>query len=274
MGKLTEEDIRRIIKRASVFQKFEAQAPANVQPFLDDDFETLYELADNLNIDRRHINSAIQESVGFEIEEPVSLDTGSSSEFKISGRSNGALDGASLNEIRAHLEYHFNTVGKISRRGKRVFWKANPSGFSRLFSITNSPEVQLYQNGNQVEIELNQNLSTLNKLLIPPFLAVIGAIFMLTAVVYGQVDGDGNVPMTIISLLFFGLGFIANRFVRRRKQKRKNALKDLVATIQQTIERNFLASKTPSKEKRRIKIPDLDDIEVEDEVTLGEKAKS
>ena len=274
MGKLTDDEIRLLIKRASVFQKFNEQSPHKNSLFNEEDYQTLFEIADNLNIDRAFIKEALIEHEGIETEDPIKVDTGNQTDIHVTAQAYGSVDGSVLNEIRANLEYHFNTVGKINRRNRKIFWKASPSGPSRLFSVTNSPEVEISQKNNRVNFSVRQNLSSFNKLYLFAFIPSFAAFMMLSAVLFDQVQGDGRIPMTIIPFFFLTACFFLTRFIRRRKRKQKDKLVELLGTFQQIVERHFLAGKSDSKSKERIKIPDLDDIEVEDEVTLGEKTKS
>lgn len=274
MGKLTEEEIRHIIKRASVFQNFERQSPHKSAHFIDEDYQTLFEIADNLQVERKHIQEAIIEYFGVETEDPVSLDTNNQTDIKIKATANGYVDGTTLNEIRANLEYHFNTVGKISRRNKRIFWKASPTGPSILFSITNSPELEISQDKTRATFTLKQDFSTLNKLFFFPTIASLGAIMMTTAVMYNQVGGDGAIPMLIMSGFFVTASFFFTRFVKRRKIKRKEKLIELLGTLQQTVERHFRISTPQVKKKERISIPDLDEIDEELTVTSGAKVNT
>tara|TARA_R110000868_G_scaffold306734_3_gene568083 strand:- start:8732 stop:9556 length:825 start_codon:yes stop_codon:yes gene_type:complete len=274
MGKLTDDEIRHIIKRASIFQKFERQSPHKLALFIDDDYESLFDLADNLDVDRKYIQEAIFEHFGVEVDEPVALDTNNQTDAKITGSANGYVDGATLNEIKANLEYHFNTVGKITRRNKKIIWKATPSGPSRLFSISSSPELEIAQKNSRVNFTLKQSLSTLNKLFIFPVLATFAATMFFTVAMFDQVSGDGRIPMLIFALIFATSSFFFTRFVKRRKIKKKERLIELIGNLQQVMERHFFANKKPTTERSKIIIPDLDDMEAEEEVTLGQKDKS
>lgn len=274
MGKLTDDEIRHLIKRASIFQKFEHQSPHKSAHFSDEDYDTLFELADSLNVNRKYIQEAVVEHFGVETEEPVSIDTNNQTDIKIAASANGFIDGATLNEVRANLEYHFNTIGKISRRNKKIYWKATPSGPSKLFTISNSPEFEITQKNSQVHFALKQNLSTLNKLFVFPAFATLGAFMMTSGVIFGRAGDDGVIPMLIISGLLTAASFFFVRFVNRRKNRRKNKLIELVGTLQQTVERHFRSRSNMASSKERIIIPDLDDLEAEEEVTLSEQAKS
>ncbi len=274
MGKLTDDEIRLLIKRASVFQKFNEQSPNRNSVFNEEDYQTLFEIADNLNIERQHIKEALIEHQGIETEDPIKVDTGNQTDVHVTAQANGSIDGSVLNEIRANLEYHFNTVGKISRRNKKIFWNATPSGPSRLFSITSSPEMEISQKDNRVKFSIRQNLSSLNKLFVFPAFAIFISFMMLAAVIFDQVQGDGRIPMTILPGFFLTASYFFSRFIKKRKLKRKEKLVELLGTFQQMVERHFLAGKSETNTRERIKIPDLDDIEVEEELPLGKKAKS
>lgn len=274
MAKLTDEEIRHIIKRASIFQKFESQSPRKNDHFVDEDYETLFEIADSLNLDRNYIQEAIVEHFGVETEEPVSVDTNNQTDLKITATANGYIDGTIMNELRANLEYHFNTVGKVSRRNKKIFWKATPAGPSRLFTITNSPEIEISQKKERVHFTLKQSLNTLNKLFILPAIVTFAAFMMLSAIIFNQVQGDGFIPMFIVSSIFLTSSFFFSRFIKKRKLKRKERLIELLGNLQQSVERHFVAGRNKSSDPSRIIIPDLGDIEAPEEVPLASKEKS
>lgn len=273
MGKLTDDEIRSIIKRASIIQKFHEQAPNRHEPFIEDDYETIYEIADSVSINRQFIKEALLEHEGIPIEDPISVDTNNLSDAKILAYANGSVDGGLLNELKAQLEYHFNTVGKVSRRKNMLFWKAKPSGAGKYFDVSTSPELQIEQDKGRVKLTLSQNLRSYNKLFIPVAGVSFGAFMLFAAVIFGASGNDGSPPMLIMSALFFAASFFFTRFINKKKVKKKERLIELMEVLQQTIERRFrTGSKKPSK--GRINIPDLNDIEVQEEVTLGEKTKS
>lgn len=273
MGKLTDDEIRRIVKRASIFQKFHEQSPNQSEPFLEDDYETIYEIADSLSVNRQFIKEALIEHEGIPIEDPVSIDTNNLSDAKILAFANGSVDGRLLNELRAQLEYHFNTMGKVSRRKNMLFWKAKPSGAGKLFEVSSSPKIQIEQDNGRVKLTMSQNLSTYNKLYIAVAGISFAALMLFAAVVFGQTGNDGVPPMLILSGLFLTSSFFLSRFINKKKKKKKEYLIELMEILQQTIERRFKAGSL-KQEKEKIIIPDLEDIEAEEELTLGEKAKS
>jgi hypothetical protein len=274
MGKLTEHEIRTIIKRASVFQKFSESSPRNERrSLMDEDLDSLFEIARNLDIDPHFVQEALIEHEGVETDAPVRIDTGSTSQIKIQAQANGSVDGTVLNEIRAHLEYHFNTVGRINRKNKKVTWKATPTGIARLFDISSSPSLVISQKESKVQFEFTQDISTLNKLYLIPGAFTFGAIMFLTAIIYGQVTGDGVIPMGILSTIFLTGSFFFSRFIRKRKNKRKEKLVDLIETLQQSVERHFVAGRR-STTRGSIEIPEVEDIETEHDLTKDDKIRT
>ena len=266
MGKLTEDDIRQIIKRASILQKFNEQAPNQSPPFIKDDYDTLYEIGESISIKPQFLNEALIEFEGIPIDEPISVDTNNASESKILGYANGTVDSGILNELKAQLEYHFNTVGKISRRRNMIFWKASPAWPAKLFETSTSPELQIEQDKGRIKLTLSQNLKTYNKLYLPAAGISFAAIMMFAAVVFEESGSDGTAPMLIFSGLFLGFSTYLVRLINRKKVKKKKKLVELMEVLQQSIERRFRTSTTKQTEKERISIPDfedsLDDIEV------------
>lgn len=265
MGKLTEDDIRQIIKRASILQKFYEQAPNHAQLFNKDDYNTLYEIGDSISIKPQFLNEALLEFEGIPSDEPISVNTNNASEAKILGFANGTVDSGILNELKAQLEYHFNTVGKISRRRNMIFWKASPAWPAKLFETSTSPELQIEQDKGRIKLTLSQNLKTYNKFFLPVAGISFGAFMMFAAVIFGQAGNDGAPPMLIFSGIFLGLSTYLVRVINKKKVKKKKKLIELMEVLQQSIERRFRGSSTKQTIKDRITIPDfedtLDDIE-------------
>ena len=279
MGKLTEEELKRIIKRASVLQHFHDQSPIKHSPFTEDDYEDLYEIARNLDIKPHFIKEALLEYEGFPVDDPVFLETDNSHQVDIRAQANGGLDGALLNELKAQLEYHFNTMGKLSRRKNRVLWKASPSVPARFFAVNNSPELEIIEKPGRMEFRLKQSLKTYNKFYLPAIGATFAAFMLFAAVVFGEAGND-EAPMLVMSGVFLAGSFFYSRFIRSRKMKKKNKLFDLMEVIQQIAERKFRAGsmKEKQREKPPVSIPDLEDIEVKNdeeiEININKKVQS
>lgn len=143
MGRLTNDELKQIIKRASILQRYHEQSLSGSQVPEPEDIEPVFEIGHNLDIKRHFIKQALIEYEGIPIDEPVIVDTQSFTEAEIQGYANGPMDGALLNEIRAQLEYHFNTVGAVSRRKGNIYWNAMPAFPAKLFATTRSPELEI-----------------------------------------------------------------------------------------------------------------------------------
>jgi hypothetical protein len=181
----------------------------------------------------------------------------------IQAHSNGSPNHATLNEIRAQLEYFFNSQGQFQQRNKKLTWKAKPSGISRFFTLHHSPQLTIEQKHHGSKITLSRTVSTLNKLYFFPIVWSFAALMMITAVIYNQVGGDGNFPMVIFASLFLTGSFLAHRFIKRKKNKYRKNMVELMETVQSTIERQFI-SKLPNK----MKTPDIELSELEDEIEV------
>ena len=276
MGKITEEELKRIIKRASVLQHFHDQSPIKYTPYDEDDYKDLYEIGQSLDINPHFIKEAILEYEGFPVDDPVFMDTNSNYKAELQAQANGNLDGALLNELKAQLEYYFNTMGKLERRKNRVIWKAAPSVPSRFFEINSSPELEIIEKPGRLQFRLRQSLKTYNKFYLPAVAGTLAAFFMFTAAIYGAVGSGDEEPMLIVSAIFGVLSFFYSRFIKGRKLKKKHKLYDLMEIIQQTAERKFRAGSV--REKPPVSIPDLDEIEVTDdediEISINKKVQS
>ncbi|RNC83115.1 MAG: hypothetical protein ED557_10410 [Balneola sp.] len=268
MGRLSEDDIRFIIKRATILQKYHQQSPNKELLPTSEDFDTAYSIGENLAIQREFIHEAIVEYIGSPTQEPVSVDTGSSSKAKIVGYANGSIDSALMHEIRAMCEYHFNSIGKVSRRKGNIYWKAMPSGINRFFETSSSPTLEISPQEAGQKITITQNLQTYNKFY--PFVVagLFTAVMLFAGVVFGQAGNDGTAPMLIISGMFSIAAFFISRFIRRKKIKRKEKLIELVEDLQQVIERKFRSKNLSAKQPQpsivieENEIDALEDIEI------------
>lgn len=277
MGRLTNDELKQIIKRASILQRYHEQSLSGSQVPEPEDFEPVFEIGHNLDIKRHFIKQALLEYEGIPIDEPVIVDTHSFTEAEIQGYANGPMDGALLNEIRAQLEYHFNTVGAVSRRKGNIYWNAKPAFPAKLFATTRSPELEIKEEtSGKIKLTLKQNLKTYNKLFLPPLAFGFGGFMMIAALLFEAGGGDTE-PLVIFGSLFI-LGSLAfARFVRSRKLKKKQKLKELVETIQQIMERRFRAGRFKEELKPEIEMEDFEEVlndQEEIEIRPEEKIKS
>ncbi|MCR9130977.1 MAG: hypothetical protein NXI08_00295 [bacterium] len=277
MGRLTNDELKQIIKRASILQRYHEQSLSGSQVPEPEDIEPVFEIGHNLDIKRHFIKQALLEYEGIPIDEPVIVDTHSFTEAEIQGYANGPMDGALLNEIRAQLEYHFNTVGAVSRRKGNIYWNAKPAFPAKLFATTRSPELEIKEEATgRIKLTLRQNLKTYNKLFLPAMGFGFGGFMMLAALMY-DIAGNDTEPMFIFGSLFIlgSMGFA--RFIRSRKLKKKRKLKELVETIQQIMERRFRAGRFKEEPKPEIEMEDFDEVlndQEEIEIRPEEKIKS
>ena len=275
MGKLTDDDLREIIKRATIIQKYHRQSLGKKSD-LSSEEEPIFEITDSLDIERHFVKEALLEFEGIYIDEPVSVDTNSSHNIEIRGYANGNLESSLLNELRNQIEYEFNNVGKVTRRKGNIFWNAKPAFPAKLFDITSSPEVEFSEKNGRVLITLRQSLKTLNKLYLPSIAALLAAFMMISAVLFGA-GGSDNEPLLIFGGIFIALGTAFGRFVRNRKLKHKKKALELVETLQQIMERRFQAGRLKQESKPEISLQDFEslDEELDDiEIKSGRKIKS
>lgn len=235
MSNLKEEEIRKIVNRATMFQKFYGASGQRPVSKFENEYPQLFEITDSLKLDRSFVCEALLEYHGIPVEEPILLDAGFNTAEAL-GFSSGDLNPETLKELRAQIEYHFNTVGELKHRKNKTTWKAAPRGLARFVASQNSPEVHLELSGNMLKITAHQSMKTVNKLYFPSLATAFGSIMFFAASVFGQVGGEEEVGI-ILSVIFGAFSFIYSRFVNRRKQKRKSRLVDLVERLQQILER-------------------------------------
>jgi hypothetical protein len=267
MAKLNDDDIRTIIKRASILQKYHDQAPGapSQSAYAEDD--PVFEIADSLNIKRHFVREALLELQGTDTDEPIFIETDSYHKVELQASARGNIDGSLLSELKSQLEYHFNTVGTISRRKGNVYWKASPAFPAKLFEITSSPEVEFSERNGRVKINLKQSLKTINKWYAPAVAASLGAFMMLAAAIYG-VAGNDEAPFIVMSAIFLTGSFFYARFIKSRKKKRKNKLKELVETMQHIMQRRFRAGRYKEETKPDIDLEDFQELVENDETEL------
>ena len=258
MGNLSDDEIRKIVQKASLLEKFgEASPSKNLQDF-NDDVKSLYEITDEIGISRQYVYEAYLEESGIPVQEPLVIDNNDFNSTEVVGFANGIVDKQLFNELKGQAEYHFNTMGSVTRRKDKIIWKAKPVGPSRLIASSNSPEVEFENVGGNTRIKVSQSLKTLNKLYIPGIAAGFAGFMMFAGVVFGQ-GGNDIGPMAIFSGIFLLSSFLYSRFVNGRRKKRKKNLQEFVETLQGKIERHFKSTiNTPSTETNtsQIEIPE------------------
>lgn len=235
MSNLKEEEIRRIVNRATMFQKFYGSLAQQPVSKFENEYPHLFEITDSLNLDRAFVCEALLEHQGIPVEEPMMLDAGFNNAEAI-GFSSGDLNSETLKELRAQVEYHFNTVGELKLRKNKTTWKATPHGLARFISSQNSPEVDFELSGNALKITAKQSMKTVNKFYLPALGGLFGGIMMFAATVMGQMGND-EVAGMIGCMVILGITFLYSRFIHKRKKKRKDRLGDLIERLQQILTR-------------------------------------
>ena len=64
------------------------------------------------------------------------------------------------------------------------------------------------------------------------------------------------------------------QYIRKKKLKKKNTLKERIEVLQQSIERRFHTMPTKEQQKERISFPDLEDFDSDITLTSETKAKT
>jgi hypothetical protein len=264
MANLKEEEIRRIVNRATMFQKFYGTSSQQPVTKLEKEYPHLFEVTDSLNLDRAFVCEALLEHHGIPVEEPIILDAGFSN-AEVLGFSSGDLNPETLKELKAQIEYHFNTVGELKHRKNKTSWKATPKGLSRYISSQNSPEVDFELSGNALKVTAKQSMRTFNKFYFPALAAAFGSVMFFAGSIFGQMGNDGEVGI-ILSVIFGFTAFLYSRFMNKRKKKKKNRLVDLVERLQQILARR---QKVSFSDSQKIFIPEdeydrVDEFEIKD----------
>ncbi len=255
MGNLTDDELKRIVNRATLFQKIYRHASsAPTSDSLQSDYPNLFEITDSLNLDRAFVYEAMLEYEGIPVEEPIVLDAGFSNAEILGFAKPDVLSPDVLNELKAEIEFHFNTTGKFLHRKNRTIWKAMPSGPARLIASMSSPEVIFEENSNALLIRVKQSLKTNNKLYAPAIASTFGAFMLFAA---GLLEGGNDTPPMIIgSLVIFAGSMLYARLITNRKKKKKAKLSDLAERLQLIFERKAKSQRYQTIITPNIKIPE------------------
>ncbi|XWN36847.1 MAG: hypothetical protein ROO71_12900 [Balneola sp.] len=267
MAALKDDEIRRIVNRATMFQKFYGSLNQSPLSALEEEYPDLFQITDSLKIDRAFVCEALLEYQGIPVDEPVILDAGFS-EAEVMGFSSGGLNPDTLKELKGQIEYHFNTVGELKHRKNKTIWKARPKGLSRFIASHNSPEVLFEESRGALKISVKQSLKTFNKLYLPVIVGIFASIMMFAGAVFGQMNNDEEVGIIMTGVFGFA-SFLYARFINKRKRLRKGRLVDLAERLQQIFERR---QKVNSSFDQTISIPE-DEYTGDDEIEIKDTKK-
>jgi len=270
MADLKEEEIRRIVNRATMFQKFYGSSSQSPLAKLEKEYPDLFEITDSLKLERAFVCEALLEHQGIPVDEPVILDAGFS-EAEVMGFSSGSLNPDTLKELKGQIEYHFNTVGELKHRKNKTVWNARPKGLSRFLSSQSSPQVLFEESRAALKISVKQSMKTFNKLYLPVLVGIFASIMMFGGSVFGAMENDEEVGI-IMSGVFGLLSFLYARFMNKRKRLKKGKLVDLADRLQQILERR---QKVSAAATETISIPEneydgMDEIEIKDTKKVSE----
>lgn len=262
MGKLSEEEIRRIVQKASLLQKF-GEGSTSIEPDTSRSaLKELYAITDDLGLPRKFVYEAYVDKEGIPVQEPVIVDHPDFNTAEVMGFAHGTLDKGLLNELRGQLEYHFNTMGSFTHRRNKIVWKAKPSGISRYIASSSSPEAEFIQHETGTQIRLRQSLKTTHKLYVPNLAMFVVGFMMMAGGMFSQ--GTDSTPLIIIGGMITLASYLFSRFVKNRRNKRKKKLSELTEELQQSIERRLKASThTNADQDLRVEIPESKDEEEE-----------
>jgi hypothetical protein len=260
MGKFSDHEIRKIVQKATLLQKYGEQSSPGKASDANEEIQSLYEITDELGIPRNFAYEAYMELGGIPVQEPMVIDNHDFNSTSVVGYARGTVNKELFNELKGRAEYHFNTLGKVTRRRNKYIWKARPVGPSKFIASSNSPEIEFEQIDGNTKVTVSQSLKTLNKLYLPGIAVAFGGFMLFAGTIFGQ-TGSEVAPPLIVSLLILTASVFYARFINTRKKKRKKDLQELSETLSGKIERR-LKSTIPSKgrdreeKKGQIEIPE------------------
>lgn len=267
MADLKDDEIRRIVNRATMFQKFYGSSSQVPLADLEKEYPALFEITDSLKLNRAFVCEALLEYQGIPVDEPLILDAGFSN-AEVTGFSSSSLNPETLKELKGQIEYHFNTVGELKHRKNKTLWKARPEGLSRFIASQNSAQVLFEESRGALKISVKQSMKTFNKLYFPVLAGTFGAFMFFGASVFGEMGNDEEVGV-IMSAIFGSASFFYARFMNKRKRLKKGRLVDLVDRLQQILERR---QKVGASDSELISIPE-DEHDVFNEIEIKDTKK-
>ena len=259
MGKLSDVEIRQIVQKATLLQKLGEQSTSARPEGANEEIKSLYEITDDLGIPRRFVYEAYIEQSGIPVQEPMVIDNHDFNSTEVVGFAKGTVDKELFTELKGQAEYHFNTLGTVTRRRNKIIWKAKPVGPSKFIASASSPEVQFERIEGSTKITVTQSLKTLNKFYLPAVASTFGAFMLFSGAIFGEFGNDTAPPLIVSALLLAGT-FLYTRFVNGRKKKRKKNLQEFTETLQGKIERHLKSTidswTAGKKERSKIEIPE------------------
>lgn len=258
MSTYDQQDIKAILNRAVELQQRSSgnETVSEVSQKLS--LEEIEEIARDAGVSPDYVREAALEYEGIPVEKPLFIDTGDHNTIELIGFAKGKLDKRTWAELRSIIEYHFDSPGKVTRRPEGIQWKAMPKGILKFLASRKSPEVEIESENHRTSIRIRKSLKTVNKYYIPSIAAVLFAFFFFSMTIIGEMGSDGEGLLPVVFLL--GFAEISRRWVKRKKEKRRNQLLELMQQLQTIVTRRFKASMTEGATKGSNKFIDFEHI--------------
>ena len=236
MATYDQHDIKAILNRAVELQQRSSGSGSISKSTEKLSLSEIEEIARDAGVSPDYVREAAMEYEGIPVEEPLFLDTGDFNKVEVLGFAKGSLDKRTWAELRSMIEYHFDSPGKVTRRPNGIHWKAQPKGILKFLASKKSPEVEIKTENNRSTISIQQSLKTTNKFYLPALASFLSAMFFFTLGLVGELGSDVGPALMIVGLLL-GLSEILRRWVKRKKNKKRKQLQDLMHQLQSIVTR-------------------------------------
>jgi hypothetical protein len=252
-----EKDIKKILTRALELQRRTRDAELDSEEDKKLSLEEIEEIAKESGLSPEYVRQAAYEYEGIPVEEPFFKDTGSKHEVELIGYANGKVDQKTWVELRAMIEYHFDSPGKVKLRPDSIIWKAEPQGILKILHSRKSPVVEVSSSGNRSKITMKKSLKTHNKLFWPSYAALAGAVMLLAVAMM-------EAPEVLMgSAALLGLAKLFHYWGSKKIKKVRGQLKETMEELQTIItRRSSTPRKVDSPEKPTLDIPEEEEIEI------------
>lgn len=253
MSTYDQQDIKAILNRAVELQQRMGWNGSTSESSSYLNLNEIEEIAKEAGVSPNFVREAALEYEGIPVEKPIFVDTGNYNKLEVLGFAKGRLDKRTWAELRAIIEYHFDSPGTVTRRPDGIHWKAKPKGILKFLESRKSPEVEIKSANHRTAIRIRKSLKTVNKFYIPSLAIYMIGFFMFTMLLMGEMGNDIAAGVLAIGSVF-GVGELFRRWAKRQKQKRRDNLQELMQQLQTIITRRFKASGSQNMETH-IEIP-------------------
>ena len=255
-----EKDIQRILSRAFELQKRTKGPQLNHQQNEKLSLEEIEKIAQESGLSPEYVKQAAYEYEGIPVKEPFFKDTGNRDEVELIGYANGKVDQKTWVELRAMIEYHFDSPGKVKLRPDSIIWEAQPQGVLKFLHSRKSPVVKVSSSGNTSNITIKQSLKTHNKSFWPSY-AAMGAAFMLISVAMMETP-----EVLFLSVGLLVLAKLFHHWGNKKINKVRNQLKETMEELQTIVTRSSTTKDNPTA-KTRLDIPKAEDEQLRDNIS-------